>query len=282
MKKILTTLLLAFCGLQLVAATPGTSTRSVRVADFTSLQASAGVNIYYTQGPLAPVAIEAPSDILPYIVVERSGNGTLKIFIDTEKRKAAIKNNSIQTQTMRINVSAPNVSSFSVSSGASIKMTNDITLSSAYNLAASSGGSISLRTISAPAGTIAASSGGNVFATTLNAKDALQCSVSSGASVKAKRGAASALTLAASSGANLNFAEASADKVDVTASSGASASVDGIDTDFISATATSAANISLSGSADKALINVGTASGATISSARLKCPYKVVCNNKPH
>ncbi len=209
-------LLLSSCGLDFSSGEKGngnvlSETREVK-QDFTSINASEGLNVYVTQADEFSIKIEADENIIDLIGTDIQGN-TLKIH--------AIKN--IGRATKNVYVSLPSISSLKSSSGAQLQTETEITATE-LTLDASSGALLSTK-IEVENIAVDASSGANITLT----------------------GTAKKSTVDASSGANINASDLISSICNAKASSGANVKLNV--SESIHADASSGGNISYSGTA---------------------------------
>ena len=126
------------------------------VSDFSKIEASHGVHVYFTQSNYQSLKVETDdTEKMKYIKTDNNGKN-LRICIDTKgenitsgkndnetkRKKWKIYHNNLSLEVVKVYVSAPTVTDFKVSSGASIVLENNIN-NNVINLDASSGGSIS-------------------------------------------------------------------------------------------------------------------------------------------
>lgn len=125
------------------------------VSNFSKIEASQGVQVYFTQSNSQSVRVETDdNEKMQYIKTENDGK-TLKIYIDSKgkkisfgrnddksKKKWRIRNNNIRFEVVKVYVSVPKVTDLKVSSGASVVLENNIN-NDVINLDASASGIIS-------------------------------------------------------------------------------------------------------------------------------------------
>jgi hypothetical protein len=126
-----------------------------QVSDFSKIEASHGVQVYFTQSNSQSLKVETDdTEKMKYIKTENNGK-TLRVYIDTKgknitsgknddksKKKWRIHNNNIRFEVVKVYVSVPKVTDLKVSSGASIVLENNIN-NDVINLDASASGIIS-------------------------------------------------------------------------------------------------------------------------------------------
>lgn len=90
-----------------------------QVSDFDEIHVSGSIDVYYTQGPVQPVRVEADANLHEFIEIETKGN-TLHV---------RIKNNvSLESSNdIKVYVSAPDVSKFEASGACHIIGENKVT-----------------------------------------------------------------------------------------------------------------------------------------------------------
>ncbi|MBN9283594.1 MULTISPECIES: head GIN domain-containing protein [unclassified Flavobacterium] len=94
------------------------------IAGFTKIEVSKGVQVFFTQGNTTTVKVESDNeDKLKQIVTAVKGE-TLKISVQSKK-------GSTNFQVLKVSVTAPNVSSFKIDSGAGFSSENTITVKKA-------------------------------------------------------------------------------------------------------------------------------------------------------
>ena len=113
MKKIVLSLLCMTVAAISFAAKPKIETLTENLGDFTEVSASIGVRVFYTQGAVSPVKIQATADIMPYISVYKKGE-KLVATIDQSKRGS---NRSIKSKNIRIEISSPRIEEIECSAG---------------------------------------------------------------------------------------------------------------------------------------------------------------------
>lgn len=126
-------------------------TENRTIENFSKIKVSQGIDVFFTQGELKPLRIETDNqENLAYLKTEVEGN-TLKLFIDaenvskgrdTKQKRKKHSYNWVNFQSMKVFVTAPNVTDFVASSSGSIQFKNGIT-NDEVTLKTSSSGSIS-------------------------------------------------------------------------------------------------------------------------------------------
>ena len=174
--------------------------------NFNDIQASAGIEVYLTQGSENRISVEADENLLPYIVTD----------IKNEVLKISISENIRNSKSMKVHVTFIDVKSIKASSGSEIS-SNSVIKSKQLSVISSSGAEIDLEIFSQDV-TAEASSGADIKiigkASTLTAK------ASSGSEVNAKELLTINCRAQASSGADISIN--TRDNLDTNVSSGAS------------------------------------------------------------
>lgn len=133
-------------------------TKTITVTHVTAITASASVNVFYYQTPGNPrVEIYAPDNILPYVKVSVT-NGKLEAGMKM-KNGESIKWGDSKCE---VRVYAPEVTSFSASSSADIKLATALNTGKDVFLHASSSGDVNGGALTCGGLNIAASSSGDV------------------------------------------------------------------------------------------------------------------------
>lgn len=147
-----------------------TSTRDE--GSFSQIKASGAVKVDIRNGPNA-IVVEADDNLMKYIETKVSG----------EVLTIRLRNiNSLRNATIKIHVTAPQLTRINASAGAEVKSDNVIVSDDKMDLQASSGAELSLKA-DAPEVSISASSGGNVNVSGRTKN--VTAHASSGSSVKA-------------------------------------------------------------------------------------------------
>ncbi len=90
-----------------------------KVDNFSGINVSNGMKLFFTQGPKQSLTIETDSDKIQYLKSEVK-NGTLNLYIDTKGQKNVTLNNII------VEITAPELNSLQASSGAQFISKNNI------------------------------------------------------------------------------------------------------------------------------------------------------------
>ena len=200
MKKTLLTSLCAVVAL-LAAAN---ETITVKASKITSIDASAGVTVNYTPGENIGVSVSVAPEMKPFVEVRMQGN---ELFITTKNKVKGERRPFMTPESVVATVTAPAITDFEVSSGASINVLGTLDISnSPLEIEASSGASVTANGVSCRG---------------------LDADISSGASITVKDLKTANLQAEASSGASMTIS-GTASKVDFEVSSGASIDASGL------------------------------------------------------
>jgi len=157
--------------------------------DFTAVEASEGLDVYVTQGPVASIDVEADENIMELIATDIR-NGVLRIH--------SLEN--IGRATKNIYVTLPEVTALSTSSGADL-WSKDVIKATKLDLDASSGSDLHVEAIAEEI-SADASSGADIKVS--GTTDRLYADASSGADVNAKGLLSKTCYADASSGADIS------------------------------------------------------------------------------
>ncbi len=128
-------------------------TKSVRVSNFTEIDASTGIRVIYTQGPLSDVKIKAPEKLLPMVKCKVSGSElTLGI-----QRKSG--NFSMPREGVEVTITAPNLRDIELSSGASFTVAGQLAPKGKLTIDCSSGAQVNIEQLKGSALEVDMSSG---------------------------------------------------------------------------------------------------------------------------
>ena len=158
-------------------------------ADFTSISASEGLDVYVTQGNDFDIMVEADDNVIDLIGTDIK-NGTLRIH--------AIEN--IGRATKKVYVTLPVITTLETSSGAGLITKNTIRAQN-IDLSASSGSRLEIMDLKAEKVTVDSSSGADIKM--VGDTKALYGNASSGSGIKAENLTATTCEASASSGAGI-------------------------------------------------------------------------------
>lgn len=203
---IMTALLLSACNINMGEVGNGnlvTQDRKIS-EDFTEVKASAGLDVYLTQGQENKVVVESDENLQRHIEA-RVLNGVLKV---------GTRKNIRRSKATKVYITFKNLDKIEASSGADIQG-NSIIKSQSLSLKASSGAEIELEVFSQDL-TMKASSGGDLKI--IGKATSLTVNASSGSEINAKELMVLNCIAKASSGAKISISVK--EKIDAKASSG--------------------------------------------------------------
>lgn len=202
------------------------------VSNFSKLQASTGIEVFYTVSDNISVKVETDDqENLKYIKTEVE-NGTLKLYVETKDYKSKEKNkkrsrgknvswvNGIEFTMLKITVSGPDLEAIKASSSATIKVENDNT-STNLDIVVSSSGSIS-GNFNCTNLSIDASSSGDFSGKVNTTSVAIESSSSSDVNLSGK---ATKIEAKASSSSTCNLKDFIAESASIKASSSADVTI---------------------------------------------------------
>lgn len=212
------TLVIAGCTsqAQTEAATPGQTTKTYAVSDFTALDVATGIEVEFTAGEATSVVVENENGAWDKIEVKVDGN-TLSLKKPYNSGIGYKRNK----ETFFVTVSAPALNSLETSSGSRVTGTG-LSGESVY-VDTSSGSSVNVADIDANKITVDTSSGSSV--TLAGTCGAVSSDTSSGSSLRASSLICANAELESSSGSSTSVT--ANQSVSAKASSGASISVSG-------------------------------------------------------
>ena len=257
MKKALLSVAAAILPIAMIAATRSESFPG----NLNAISASSGLSVQYTPGAASThVIVNAPDDVIQYILVEKKGS-TLNIGIKSHPKKKRIS-----LKEVSVTVSAPTVGNISVSSGADINVMAPFSSTSPLKLNASSSGDIDFGSLNCSSLSAATSSGADIEIKSLTTTQ-LNISASSSGDVDIENAQCTMAKVAVSAGSDVKIKAINANSIDGTASSGSEITIAGIVATDVNAAASSGAEVKLSGKADN--INANASSGGSISLKKL-------------
>ena len=207
----------------------GSAREEVRkVASFSGIQVSSGINVSFTQDSKQKVVVD--SDRPDFVKTEVVGD-ILKIYIDNNN------NRNLKFKKLSVTVSAPELSKIAVNSGASFNTLNTVK-SNYFQIAATSGANLKADLDTKGKVELSTTSGSNVRLN-VNA-DELEMSATSGSSATLY-GKIRATTFDVSSAATVNAQDLETQKSKINASSAANIKVNA--TENINVTGTSGASV---------------------------------------
>ena len=211
------------------SASSGSAREEVRkVASFSGIQVSSGINVSFTQDAKQKVVVD--SDRPEFVKTEVVGD-ILKIYIDNNN------NRNLKFKKLSVTVSAPELSKIAVNSGANFNTLNTIK-SDYFQIAATSGANLKADLDTKGKVELSTTSGSNVRLN-VNA-DELEMSATSGSSATLY-GKIRATTFDVSSAATVNAQDLETQKSKINASSAANIKVNA--TENINVTGTSGASV---------------------------------------
>ena len=211
------------------SASSGSAREEVRkVASFSGIQVSSGINVSFTQEAQQKVVVD--SDRPEFVKTEVVGD-ILKIYIDNNN------NRNLKFKKLSVTVSAPELSKIAVNSGANFNTLNTIK-SDYFQIAATSGANLKADLDTKGKVELSTTSGSNVRLN-VNA-DELEMSATSGSSATLY-GKIRATTFDVSSAATVNAQDLETQKSKINASSAANIKVNA--TENINVTGTSGASV---------------------------------------
>lgn len=207
----------------------GSASEEVRkVASFSGIQVSSGINVSFTQDAKQKVVVE--SDRPEFVKTEVVGD-ILKIYVDNNN------NRNLKFKKLSVTVSAPELSKIAVNSGANFNTLNTVK-SDYFQIAATSGANLKADLDTKGKVELSTTSGSNVRLN-VNA-DELEMSATSGSSATLY-GKIRATTFDVSSAATVNAQDLETQKSKINASSAANIKVNA--TENINVTGTSGASV---------------------------------------
>lgn len=185
------------------------------IKGFSGISVSQGIDVKYTQTSSTSIKAEVPENLSQYLIIVKEGDNLSIKFKD----KLSIHRGPNTT----VYVSAPGISTFSVSSGAEIDAADVSAAGKTIVMSASSGGEIEIARASCEKIRATASSAGEITVKNLSAAD-VTASSSSGADIEFG-GTATSASFTASSGADISAKNLLVQEASASASSGADISV---------------------------------------------------------
>lgn len=189
-----------------------------QASEFTSIDASRGVQVIYTQAPEVAVVVEAPEDVIDMVITKIDGD-ELEVKVDNSIRSIDF--------TVVVRVSSPMVTEFDACAGAAIKSDAvDATSSSSstVEVEATSGSYIHISSLKAGKVSVESTSGASATVTGL-LTPVLEAESSSGATLKLV-GNATTVDLEATSGSSIDASRLTFTSGRAEASSGATVRCD--------------------------------------------------------
>lgn len=211
------------------SASSGSAREEVRkVASFSGIQVSSGINVSFTQDAQQKVVVD--SDRPEFVKTEVAGD-ILKIYVDNNN------NRNLKFKKLSVTVSAPELSKIAVNSGANFNTLNTVK-SDYFQIAATSGANLKADLDTKGKVELSTTSGSNVRLN-VNA-DELEMSATSGSSATLY-GKIKETTFDVSSAATVNAQDLETQKSQINASSAANIKVNA--TENIDVTGTSGASV---------------------------------------
>lgn len=188
-----------------------TGSERVSVDDFTSISASSGIQIYFTEGKSAAVELEAENDGNVYIKAQVI-NGHLSLSIDNKGKE------NLRNVKLIAHVSCKNLKKISLSGGS--KFTATELSGKTKSLSASGGANIKIDKINLNTLNLSMSGGASGNFNRIEG-DKISISSSGGSSIKANFSKAKDVKVSSSGGANITLTGGKVDKVSAIASGAA-------------------------------------------------------------
>lgn len=192
-----------------------TETRTVRISDFTEIDAASGIKVVYTQGQLSPAKLTAPASLIDRVEIKQKGK---KLKVRVNRKNSPFQ--SFKGGKVVLQVSSGMLTEIDTSSGAEVRIDNGLTVTSTLEADASSGSAIIIKGIIAHTLDCGTSSGASIDVSDIKVKN-VKADSSSGSGIKLA-GTCVSIDAEASSGASVNAKALVAEKGDGEASSGAS------------------------------------------------------------
>lgn len=234
--------------------------KTVKISDFSEIEASQGIKIIYKQGPNKHVAdIATTPSAEKYLKVEVNNN-TLKAYYSNNEDSRNVKIKGPTT----IYVSSPELNEIDLSSAAHLSIDGTLKVNGNLEIDLSSASSLDAETVNCRNLDVDLSSSAKVYIGKLIGNLDADISSASSISVNTMEGI---LDTESSSAASLSIKSIKTSNISVAASSASSVSLDGILGGKISASATSGAKIKLSGNAE--YLKHNTSSGGSVNSSKL-------------
>lgn len=183
-----------------------TSERTYNVTRFSGISVSSGIEVVYTVSSKVNVTVKATTPELLQRVEVNNIDGVLSFGMRRQKGR----NNSFNMGSNRVvaYVSGPSLSSVSVSSGGEFATKNRFDVSASLTLTASSGGEISLASVSFGSSmAVSTSSGAEISVDNANGGD-ISVNTSSGSEVEFGTVTCKSIAATGSSGSEISFSQA--------------------------------------------------------------------------
>lgn len=212
-------------------------TQTIPAKDVRKIDTATGIKVIYTQAKNTSVTLTAPANMLKYITVTAK-DGELECI-----RKSNSFTKSMRGVSITVTVSSPGLTDIDVSSGGSFVAQAPINMKdSSMDIDISSGGAISIASLTAGSLDLDASSGAAAKINGLTAKT-VEADASSGAAISLSDVKATSARINASSGAALSI-KGSAKVANLSASSGGAVNASGLKADNVSKSKSSGGAIS--------------------------------------
>ncbi len=229
--------------------------KSVKITDFSEIEASQAIKVIYVQGKNTGVAdISTTPSAEKYLKVEVKDK-TLKVYYYNDNNKDV----KIQGPSI-IKVSSPTLSEVDLSSAANVTVEGDLKLKGNFELDLSSASSFNVGNITCQKLDADLSSAASAKISNLNGN--LDAELSSASSIEIKKMKGN-VELETSSSASISINAVVASSISAEASSAGSVNISGISGGKINASASSGGKINLSGKADS--IKQDSSSGGSVS-----------------
>lgn len=236
--------------------------KTVKIGNFSKIDASTGIRIVYTQGKSTGVA---------QIATTPSAEPYLKVYVKDGELNAHYENrgnNNIKGPTI-ITVSSPDLQEVDLSSAARLQVNGDLNISGKLSLDMSSASRATFNGISAKSLEVDLSSSATVEIGSANLGK-LDAEMSSASKLSVDKAIATNIYLETSSAAKINIGYFNGTGLEADASSASNISVAGITTKKIYAEASSGGRVSLKGRCE--YLNKDSGSGGKVDISQLEVP----------
>ncbi len=264
-------------------------TRTVSVDKFTKIEASRGVDVYFTpkKSGAPEVEIMAPENLIGYVSVTTTKDA-LYVSVNTKNSPR------VKITDCRVYVKAAGVNSFGTSSSSDIYIEGDISHKEALSFRASSSGDIKTKNLTAPVIDLAASSSADIESGNCNG-NTLNIAASSSGDIEIGKAVVKTCNVAALSSSDVDMSVCSAGVLNIVASLSGSVSVykstdvptinikvasssdvelSAVESDHINIEASSGSELEIDGSAANCVVNAS--SGAELDLSGLSVGSGVV------
>lgn len=233
-------------------------TRTVGVGKFTKIEASGGVDVYFTpkKSGVPEVEIMASEDVIVYVSI-RTVEDVLYVSVNTKNSRR------VKITDCRVYIKAAGVNSFGASSSSDIYIEEDISHNEALSLHANSSGDIKTKSLTAPVINMATSSSADIESVNCNG-NILNIAASSSGDIEIGKAVVETCNVAASSSSDVEMSVCSAGVLNIAANSSGSVSIDkSTDVPTINISISSTSSVELS-STKSDQINIEAFSGSEL------------------